>query len=137
MLFPITADEEEFSLGQQDKLEESGQTLSPKVHFIKQTIGNACGTIGLLHSIVNAHSYHSQHLMKENSYLSNFITSTKSLDPEAIADYLEEDEQLEATHVEAAEEGQTEAIMDVETHFICFRYNVYSLVFRLLCYSCL
>ena len=29
------------------------QTLSPQVYFIKQSIGNACGTIGLLHALGN------------------------------------------------------------------------------------
>jgi ubiquitin carboxyl-terminal hydrolase L3 len=120
MLFPITMDEEDFSQQQQDQITANGQIVSDKVHFIKQTIGNACGTIGLLHSIVNAHDYHSDNLFAADSYLSNFIQTTKSLDPESIADYLEDDEELECTHVEAAEEGQTEAIMDVETHFICF-----------------
>lgn len=121
LLFPITLEEEEFSLQQQDEIDTNGQIVSEKVHFIKQTIGNACGTIGLLHSIVNSHLYHEQALFAPDSYLSRFIHSTKTLDPEAIADFLEEDEQLEATHVEAAIEGQTEQTMDVENHFICFR----------------
>ena len=29
------------------------QVVSPQVYFIKQSIGNACGTIGLLHALGN------------------------------------------------------------------------------------
>lgn len=122
LLFPITLEEEEFSIEQQDQIDVNGQTVSENVHFIKQTIGNACGTIGLLHSIVNSHAYHSQALFAPDSYLSRFVNSTRTLDPEAIADFLEEDEELETTHDEAAIEGQTEQIMDVENHFICFSH---------------
>jgi len=32
------------------------QEPSKKVYFLKQTVGNACGTIGLLHAIGNATS---------------------------------------------------------------------------------
>jgi ubiquitin carboxyl-terminal hydrolase L3 len=73
MLFPITQDEEDFSHEQQETIKENGQVVSQKAHFIQQTIGNACGTIGLLHSIANAHDYHSQNLFKTPSYLQNFI----------------------------------------------------------------
>lgn len=32
------------------------QEPSKKVYFLKQTVGNACGTIGILHAIGNATS---------------------------------------------------------------------------------
>jgi len=32
------------------------QELSQNVYFMKQTVGNACGTIGILHAIGNAMS---------------------------------------------------------------------------------
>lgn len=35
------------------KLEAQPQTLSPNVWFMKQTIRNACGTIGLVHCLAN------------------------------------------------------------------------------------
>lgn len=34
-------------------IEEKGQVVSPAVYFMKQTIGNACGTVGLLHALGN------------------------------------------------------------------------------------
>lgn len=33
--------------------ELKGQEVSPKVYFMKQTIGNSCGTIGLIHAVAN------------------------------------------------------------------------------------
>lgn len=30
-----------------------GQQVSPDVYFMRQTIGNACGTIGLIHAVAN------------------------------------------------------------------------------------
>lgn len=32
------------------------QELSKKVYFTKQTVGNACGTVGVIHAIGNATS---------------------------------------------------------------------------------
>lgn len=120
LLFPITQASEEHSETEQNLIEEKGQELSPKVHFIKQTIGNACGTIGILHAIANAHEVYEKHV-ERGSYLDKFIKGTKDLQAEEIATYLENDEELEETHVEAATEGQSEQVEDVDAHFICFR----------------
>ncbi|KAK4740805.1 hypothetical protein SAY87_024393 [Trapa incisa] len=48
-LYPLTSQSEEERI-QQDKLKRE---YSDKVYFMKQTVGNACGTIGLLHAIGN------------------------------------------------------------------------------------
>ena len=34
-------------------MERDGQVVSDQLVFVRQTIGNACGTIGLIHSICN------------------------------------------------------------------------------------
>jgi ubiquitin carboxyl-terminal hydrolase L3 len=129
LLFPITERSEAYAAEEETRI-EAEQAATPsetnesdnKVRFIKQTIGNACGTIGLLHAVTNAHAYESERLFENNEcYIANFINNISNLAPEDIAAYLEEDEELEETHVEAAEEGDTEAVMDVDAHFICFR----------------
>ena len=42
-----------FEEEEKSRIEKDGQTVSTTVYFTKQTIGNACGTIGLLHAIGN------------------------------------------------------------------------------------
>ena len=37
----------------QQESENKDQEISPSVYFIKQTIGNACGTIALIHAVAN------------------------------------------------------------------------------------
>lgn len=44
---------EAFKQEQEVKLKNQRQDVSPDVYFIKQTIGNACGTIGLIHAVGN------------------------------------------------------------------------------------
>jgi hypothetical protein len=36
-----------------EELQQSGTAISPSVYYMKQTIGNACGTIALLHGLGN------------------------------------------------------------------------------------
>lgn len=35
------------------KIQSEGQVLSPRVYFMKQSIGNACGTVALMHALAN------------------------------------------------------------------------------------
>ena len=44
---------EAFKQEEEEKLKDQRQDISPDVFFIKQTIGNACGTIGLIHAVAN------------------------------------------------------------------------------------
>ncbi len=36
-----------------EELKQQGYKPDPKIYFMKQTISNACGTIGALHAIAN------------------------------------------------------------------------------------
>ncbi|RVX15340.1 Ubiquitin carboxyl-terminal hydrolase 3 [Vitis vinifera] len=51
-LYPITTQSEEERILQDSTKRET----SNKVYFMRQTVGNACGTIGLLHAIGNVTS---------------------------------------------------------------------------------
>lgn len=44
---------ETFKQEEEERLKKQPQEVSPDVYFIKQTIGNACGTIGLIHVVAN------------------------------------------------------------------------------------
>jgi ubiquitin carboxyl-terminal hydrolase L3 len=53
LLFPIADNYSEFNAQQCEEAREKGQVVSNNVYFMKQTISNACGTIGLLHCLGN------------------------------------------------------------------------------------
>lgn len=44
---------EAFAKQQEEKILAEGQVVSDAVYYMHQTVGNACGTIGLLHAIGN------------------------------------------------------------------------------------
>ncbi|MFQ6627087.1 hypothetical protein Gotur_005676 [Gossypium turneri] len=93
---------------------------------MKQTVGNACGTIGLLHSvgnitseiklrklglmfsIYNAHFKMLTSVLKEGSFLDRFFKSTATMDPLERAAFLEKDGEMEVAHTVAATAGDTE-----------------------------
>ncbi|XP_012475846.1 ubiquitin carboxyl-terminal hydrolase 3 [Gossypium raimondii] len=112
-LYPITSQTEEERLQQDNEKRD----VSSEVYFMKQTVGNACGTIGLLHSVGNITS---EIKLQEVSFLDRFFKSTATMDPLERAAFLEKDGEMEVAHTVAATAGDTEASDDVDTHFICF-----------------
>lgn len=116
-LYPITAETEAERMLEKDSVNKE---TSDKVYFLKQTVGNACGTIGLLHAIGNVTS---EIKFVEGSYLDKFFKTTSTMDPLQRAVFLETDREMEAAHSVAAVAGDTEAPsidVSVDTHFICF-----------------
>ncbi|XP_044071579.1 ubiquitin carboxyl-terminal hydrolase isozyme L3 isoform X2 [Siniperca chuatsi] len=111
---------ETFKQEEEEKLKDQRQEVSPDIYFIKQTIGNACGTIGLIHAVAN----NKTHLEFEpDSPLKKFLEQSAKMTPEERATFLEKDESIRVTHESSAQEGQTEApSLDekVNLHFICF-----------------
>ncbi|KAJ0048984.1 hypothetical protein Pint_15799 [Pistacia integerrima] len=112
-LYPITPQSEEERLLQANDKKE----YSNDVYFMKQTVGNACGTIGLLHAVGNITS---EIKLVDGSFLDRFFKSTASLGPQERAAFLENDREMEVAHSVAATAGDTEASDNVDTHFICF-----------------
>ncbi|KAJ4951370.1 hypothetical protein NE237_028202 [Protea cynaroides] len=116
-LYPLTAETEAERMSEKESVKKEP---SEKVYFLKQTVGNACGTIGLLHAIGNVSSAIK---LCEDSYLDKLFKSTAHMDPMERALFLEKDIEMEAAHLVAASAGETEAPdtdVDVDTHFICF-----------------
>ncbi|KAL9665724.1 hypothetical protein QQ045_000044 [Rhodiola kirilowii] len=112
-LYPLTAKSEEERI-QQDNTKK---VCSEKVYFLKQTVGNACGTIGLLHAVGNITS---EIKLVADSFLDRFYKSTANMNPMERALFLENDREMEVAHSVAATAGDTDASEDVNTHFICF-----------------
>lgn len=113
-LFPLNPQAEEAEKEQENALKKEP---SKKVYFLKQTVGNACGTIGLLHAVGNATS---KIKLVDGSFLDRFFKSTASMDPFERAAFIENDGEMEEAHSAAANAGVTEASSDVNEHFICF-----------------
>lgn len=119
LLFPITEKYEAFKKEEEDRL-KGKQDISSDVYFIKQTIGNACGTIGIIHAVAN----NLKHLeFESDSALKMFLEKTSKMNPEQRAAFLETDDSIRVTHESSAQEGQTEAPSAderVNLHFIAF-----------------
>ncbi|KAH0649473.1 hypothetical protein KY285_034721 [Solanum tuberosum] len=114
-LYPLTSQSEAERV-QQDS-ETKVQDPTSTIYFIKQTVGNACGTIGLLHAIGNITS---EIKLDEGSFLDKFFKSTACMDLMERASFLESDREIEVAHSVAATAGDTEVPVNVDTHFICF-----------------
>jgi len=120
LLFPITDVSEQADAKEEEKITKEGQIVSTKVWFMKQTIGNACGTIGVLHSLANMQDRLG---LSSDSPLAKFFTKTNGMDPALKASTLEGEETLAEVHEENAKEGQTQAPQidnDTNLHFIAF-----------------
>lgn len=112
-LYPLTAEAEEERLRQDKEKKE----YSNKVYFTKQTVGNACGTVGLIHALGNITS---EVKLVEGSFFDKFFKSTADMDPMQRALFLENNRDMEVAHSVAATAGDTEASDNVNDHFICF-----------------
>ncbi|XP_051783271.1 ubiquitin carboxyl-terminal hydrolase isozyme L3 isoform X2 [Erpetoichthys calabaricus] len=118
LLFPVTEKYESYRQEEESKINSQGQKISSEVYFMKQTISNACGTIGLIHAVANNQD---KLEFESTSALKKFLNESRSMAPEERASYLEKDESIRVTHECSAQEGQTEAPSideKVDLHFI-------------------
>ncbi|KAG9063029.1 Ubiquitin carboxyl-terminal hydrolase isozyme L3 [Linnemannia hyalina] len=122
LLFPCTPQYEEFCKEERQRIDKEGQIVSDNIVFYPQTISNACGTMGVLHSIVNNWAHGGHLKLKEGSVIKNFLEKTVSLTPAERATALEEDTTLARVHENHASTGQTATpdLADiVDLHFVC------------------
>ena len=63
--------------------------MSDKVWFCKQRITNACGTVGLLHALINAEDH-----VGMDGWLKKFAANCRDKDPETRASILEGDSEV-------------------------------------------
>jgi ubiquitin carboxyl-terminal hydrolase L3 len=120
LLFPISDAEEKHRGEENDRVASMGQAVPPALWYTKQTVGNACGTIGVLHSLVNNRDVIG---VAPESYLARLAAATGAMSPDERAQHLEADAELEVAHTEVENEGQSAAVAadaPVDTHFIAF-----------------
>ncbi|XP_056587260.1 ubiquitin carboxyl-terminal hydrolase isozyme L1 [Triplophysa dalaica] len=111
LLFPLTQQHEEFRSKQSVG---NGQG----VYFLKQTVVNSCGTVGLIHAVAN-----NQDIIDfdNNSALKSFLDATSGMSAAERAKKLEKNKAFQETHDAVADEGQCRPAPDkVNFHFITF-----------------
>ena len=119
LLYQIKDITEQHNEKEAQYIRDNGQIVSPNVFYMKQYVGNACGTIGLLHALGNS-KHHYESALDPNCYLARLFKDTSSMSPEERGKYIEEDTVIEDMHVESARDGETNASMDTNGHFIAF-----------------
>jgi len=121
LVFPVSETYEKFRREEdKDKPEYAGSGAGEEVIWYKQTIGNACGLIGLLHGVSNGSARTN---IQPNSDLAKLVQDAIPLNPRARADLLYESEALESAHQTAAGGGDTsapDAQDNVDLHYVCF-----------------
>ena len=115
LLFPISEKSEE------ERLETTPSSV-PDILYMKQTIGNACGTIAVLHALSNLAAKQGSGF-EDTSYIRRFLGMTRSLSPSDRGEWLENDSEIERAHIAIESRGQSSAPdreEEVDTHFIAF-----------------
>ena len=115
-LFPIKEGLHKADHGDLASDHSHGDLASSGLIFTRQKIGNACGTIALIHALANAPDLP----LEAGSWISKFIVNPAA---SARAEYLESDTEIASLHESYERRGQselTESSEEVDTHFICF-----------------
>ncbi|OMJ09840.1 Ubiquitin carboxyl-terminal hydrolase isozyme L3 [Smittium culicis] len=98
----------------------SGIENKRKTYLIKQTIGNACGTIAIIHSLAN----NLNKIELDNGVFKKFIEETIDENPERRGELLEGNSEFANIHTRTASSGQSEQIAadddTVDLHFVSF-----------------
>jgi len=121
LIFPVSETYEKFRREEDaNKNVYEGSGAGEPVVWYKQTIGNACGLIGLLHGVSNgvARSH-----IESDSDLAKLLHDAIPLKPSERADLLYESQALESAHQSAATAGDSSAPSaddKVDLHFVCF-----------------
>jgi len=121
LVFPISKTYETHRMEEDsDRPVYNGKGDEEPVIWYKQTIGNACGMIGLLHAVSNGHS---KKFIDRGSDLWELVDKAIPLTPNERADVLYNSQALENAHQSSAQEGQSKApgaTDDIDLHYVCF-----------------
>lgn len=86
---------------------------------MKQYARNACGTVGVVHAIIN-NKDHEPGIIKENSFLDKFTKENQNKNAHQIGMAFLGSNELKENHKQASSIGQSAEQENVDTHFICF-----------------
>lgn len=90
-LFPVTENNEAQRKKEDEALSASPPATPEKLFFMKQFVQNSCGTMALLHAVLNLLD---DVTLKDGSALKNFYEAAKPLSPQERGKLLSEDKQL-------------------------------------------
>lgn len=120
LVFPVSSTYEKHRYDEDSTKEDYNSSGAEPVIWYKQTIKNACGLIGLLHSITNGEARKN---IVENSDLQKLLQEATPLKPTERAELLYKSEALESAHQTAAQKGDTSAPSAeaaIDLHFVAF-----------------
>ncbi|OHS98360.1 Ubiquitin carboxyl-terminal hydrolase isozyme L3 [Tritrichomonas foetus] len=113
-LYPVGGDDGPLEQRHSEEIKLSGSVP----WFTLQTVPNACGTIAVIHSILNNQERFN---IIPDSWISKFISKSKEMTPEQRAEYIEGNDEIQELHEDAAVEDDTPVTEDSSTnHFIAF-----------------
>uniref|UniRef100_A0AAG5DH43 Ubiquitin carboxyl-terminal hydrolase n=1 Tax=Anopheles atroparvus TaxID=41427 RepID=A0AAG5DH43_ANOAO len=118
-LYPCSKAHEERRAKEDEELKSKNIVHPENLFYTRQYIHNACGTIALIHAVLNNPDID----IEEGSVLKKYFDDAKALSPEARGELLTKNGEFMAKHGENAQEGQT-ATPDINEavyhHFIAF-----------------
>jgi ubiquitin carboxyl-terminal hydrolase L3 len=133
MCFPLSEAYENRRAMEEKGNSESNLHVNNKdgVFFLTQKVGNACGTIALLHAVSNL--YHTHDISLSSGFFHQFVTSNEGKNADEVGRAFEESSTFAVTHAELATHGQSalpEDMSKVELHFITF-VNFHGTIYEL------
>ncbi|XP_053680835.1 ubiquitin carboxyl-terminal hydrolase [Anopheles nili] len=118
-LYPCSKAYEDLRAKEDEELKDQNIEHPKSLFFTRQYVHNACGTIALIHAVLNNPDIE----IEEGSVLKNYFNEVKDLSPKERGELLNKCTEFKKTHEENALQGQTAApdINDaVYHHFIAF-----------------
>lgn len=119
-------------------MEQAARTppdYSQSIYFMRQTVGNACGSIAVIHSIANNlekfqldrkiflfHSIQFHCSFAAHKPLGQFLETTKLMTPEQRAEHLKHAMDMATVNDASAEEGESE-VKSISKKFPSFFIN--------------
>lgn len=118
LLFPCSEKYEAHRKEQNDELEKNPPEIPKNLFYMKQTIHNACGTIAIVHSVLN----NSQIALKEDGILKMYFDKARDVGPAERGRILEEDKAFAESHEQFATDAENQTSANpaepVNHHFI-------------------
>ncbi|CCG84597.1 protein of unknown function [Taphrina deformans PYCC 5710] len=118
LVFPVSESYENFRHRDDASVEQSNGVDEKAVVWLKQTIGNACGTMAILHTVSNNESK-----LTPDSDFANLLKEIKQQETPDRVRTIERSKLIDSAHQAAAGQGQSaiiEADEPVDLHFVAF-----------------